>query len=83
MSRMHQKQQKPEHQTHRHPKSHGKKRRINAAIFMAVIGGIFGLSFGWFTSERSIPWSLMATLLGAGLGYLFGHNIDRSAGGRA
>ena len=49
---------------------------------MAIIGAVFGLSFGWFTSERSLPWSLFATVAGALLGYFFGHRIDKSVGGK-
>ena len=72
------------HQRHKTKKHHHqaeagvKKKRINAAIFMSVMGGIFGLSFGYFTGDRSVLWSVVGTIAGVLVGYLFGHNIDKS-----
>ena len=60
--------------------THSKKVRTTAGIFMAAMGGIFGLSFGYFTSDRSILWSVIGTVAGILIGYFFGHNIDKSTG---
>jgi outer membrane lipoprotein SlyB len=46
---------------------------------MTVMGGIFGLSFGYFTGDRSLLWSIAGTVIGALAGYLFGHYIDKAA----
>jgi len=45
---------------------------------MAGIGGLFGISFGYFTGDRSVLWSMVGLLAGIGLGYFFGRAIDRS-----
>ena len=45
---------------------------------MAGIGGLFGVSFGYFSGDRSIGWTVLGLLVGAGLGYFFGAAIDRS-----
>jgi uncharacterized protein YcfJ len=64
---------------HHQPGSgHGKKVSTTAGIFMAAMGGIFGLSFGYFTSDRSILWSVIGTVAGILIGYFFGHTIDKS-----
>ncbi|MCE2833191.1 MAG: SoxR reducing system RseC family protein, partial [Chitinophagaceae bacterium] len=57
------------------------KKSPTAARFMAVIGLIFGLSFGWFTGGQHWHWSLAGGLSGMMLGYLFGSAIDRSMKG--
>ena len=46
--------------TKHHQKNHTaaeKKQKISASTFMAVMGAVFGLSFGWFTSDQSISWT--------------------------
>ncbi len=63
---------------HQPGSTHGKKVKTTAGIFMAAMGGIFGLSFGYFTSDRSILWSVTGTVAGILIGYFFGHNIDKS-----
>lgn len=63
---------------HQPVSTHGKKVKTTAGIFMAAMGGIFGLSFGYFTSDRSILWSVTGTVAGILIGYFFGHNIDKS-----
>lgn len=64
-----------------HPATHGsthKKKSPTAAMFMGIIGLIFGLSFGWFTGGQQWYWSLAGGMAGVALGYLFGRAIDRS-----
>jgi len=56
----------------------GKRVRTTAGVFMAAMGGIFGLSFGYFTSDRSILWSVVGTFAGILIGYFFGHYIDKA-----
>lgn len=58
-----------------------KEKSPTAARFMAVIGLLFGLSFGWFTGEKQWHWCLAGGLSGLLLGYLFGRAIDRSLRG--
>jgi hypothetical protein len=70
---------KPKHQHHQATGSTGKKNKITAGTFMTVMGGIFGLSFGYFTGDRSLLWSIAGTVIGALAGYLFGHYIDKAA----
>jgi hypothetical protein len=55
-----------------------KKKSPTAAIFMGIIGLIFGLSFGWFTGGQQWAWCLAGGLAGLSMGYLFGRAIDRS-----
>ena len=69
---------KPKHH-HQPAQTEHKKRKFTAAIFMMVMFGIFGLSFAYFTSSASIPWSLAGTFAGMSIGYFFGHNMDKSA----
>jgi hypothetical protein len=68
---------KPKHHHTNHP-SAGPRKKITAALFMAGIGGLFGVSFGYFTGDRSVLWSMVGLLVGIGLGYFFGAAIDRS-----
>lgn len=46
---------------------------------MTVMFGIFGLSFGYFTSNADLLWSLAGTFAGMSIGYFFGHNMDKAA----
>jgi uncharacterized transporter YbjL len=55
-----------------------KKNSPTAAVFMAVVGLVFGLSFGWFTTDQGLMWSLAGGLAGMMIGFLFGRGIDRS-----
>ena len=68
---------KTKHQHHQ-PGTGTKKSKITAAVFMAVMGGIFGLSFGYFTGDKSFLWTTVGTVAGILVGYLFGHAIDKS-----
>jgi uncharacterized protein YcfJ len=70
---------KQKHHHHQAAGATGKKKKITAATFMAVMGGIFGLSFGYFTGDRSLVWSVVGTVAGILAGYYFGHKIDISA----
>lgn len=45
---------------------------------MAIIGALFGVSFGYFTGDRSLLWAGIGLLLGTALGNFFGRAIDRS-----
>jgi hypothetical protein len=70
----------------KHPKQHRrsspgtahKKGSPTAAVFMAIVGLLFGLSFGWFTSGKGLMWSFAGGLAGTMIGFLFGRGIDRS-----
>jgi hypothetical protein len=55
-----------------------KKGSPTAASFMAIVGLLFGLSFGWFTSGNGLMWSFAGGLAGTLIGFLFGRGIDRS-----
>ena len=64
---------------HHHQAAPGvKRKKITAALFMSVMGGIFGLSFGYFTGDKTLLWSVVGTLIGIAAGYFFGHGIDKS-----
>lgn len=80
MPQSHHKQKTKHHQKNQTPVE--KKRRMSAGTFMAVMGAIFGLSFGWFTSDQNLSWTIAGTIAGTALGYLFGRAIDRSVSGK-
>ncbi|MGC4034908.1 MAG: glycine zipper domain-containing protein [Chitinophagaceae bacterium] len=41
-----------------------------------IIGAIAGLAIGYFASERALTWSIVGTIAGGLVGYLFGHSVD-------
>lgn len=45
---------------------------------MSVIGALFGVSFGYFTGNRSFTWAIVGLIAGIALGNFFGKAIDRS-----
>lgn len=48
-----------------------------AVNVFSVVGAVCGLAIGYFASDKSVLWSIIGALLGAGAGYLFGRNIDK------
>jgi uncharacterized protein YcfJ len=73
---------KPKHHHQQHAKHQGPRKKMTAAIFMAAIGGLFGMSFGYFTGDRSWIWTIIGTVIGIAVGNLFGRAIDRSTAGK-
>ena len=53
------------------------KPKGKAANVFTIVGAVAGLAIGYFSSDRSPVWSIVAALAGAGAGYLFGRSIDR------
>jgi uncharacterized protein YcfJ len=72
---------KPKHH-HQQTPGHGPRKKMTAATFMAAIGGLFGMSFGYFTGDRSWTWTIVGAIIGAALGNLFGRAIDKSTAGK-
>jgi uncharacterized membrane protein YfcA len=72
---------KPKH--HHQPDKHGQvRRKMTASLFMTIIGALFGVSFGYFTGDRSLTWAAVGLIVGAAVGNLFGKAIDRSVARR-
>lgn len=73
---------KPKHH-HQAPDKHGPARRkMTASLFMAIVGALFGVSFGYFTGDRSLTWAVIGLIVGTALGNFFGKAIDRSVARR-
>jgi uncharacterized protein YcfJ len=73
---------KPKHHHQPQTKHHGSRKKMTAAVFMAAIGGLFGMSFGYFTGDRSWTWTVVGTIIGIAVGNLFGRAIDKSTGAK-
>ena len=54
------------------------KAKAKASSLFAVGGAIAGFAILFFATQNFI-WALGGALIGAGVGYLIGKNIDRSA----
>jgi tetrahydromethanopterin S-methyltransferase subunit C len=55
---------------------------MTASLFMAIVGALFGVSFGYFTGDRSLTWAVIGLIVGTALGNFFGKAIDRSVARR-
>ena len=73
---------KPKHHHQPQTRHQGSRRKMTAAVFMAAIGGLFGMSFGYFTCDRSWIWTIVGTIIGIAAGNLFGRAIDKSTAGK-
>jgi len=55
------------------------KARAKASSVFSVGGAITGLAILYFATQGDFVWALGGAVVGAGLGYLIGKNIDRSS----
>lgn len=49
-----------------------------ATNIFAIVGAVIGLAISYFATQGSLIWIIVGTIAGAGIGYLFGYNIDKS-----
>ena len=55
------------------------KEKAKASSVFAVGGAIAGLAILYFATQGDFVWALGGGVVGAGLGYLIGKNLDRSS----
>jgi len=71
------------HKHHPHPHhaqihdTHTKPKR-SAALVLAIIAAILGLAVAYFTQGPDILWMIIGASLGAVVGYLIGHSMDKA-----
>jgi hypothetical protein len=55
------------------------KARAKASSVFAVGGAVAGMAILYFATQGDFVWALGGGVVGAGIGYLIGKNIDRAA----
>ena len=75
-SYVHQKHMIQKH--HHHEQAVPVKSTKKAAIPLAIAGALAGLLVGYVANKESIVVIIIALLIGAFAGYLFGNNVDKS-----
>lgn len=69
---------------HHHPMQQGggslsTKGKKTSAVGVAIIFfALIGLAIAYFTAGADVLWLAVGTIVGAGCGYLFGKQVDRS-----
>ena len=62
---------------HEHNSTAAATPKGKAVKVFIVAGAIIGLAVSYFASERSIVWSIVGIVAGAGAGYFLGNSIDK------
>ena len=79
MARSHHRKKHKEHlrqYQHSHEAATSTPKGKSVTVFI-IMGAIIGLAISYFSSDRSVAWSIVGTLAGGTGGYFFGRNIDR------
>jgi uncharacterized membrane protein YqgA involved in biofilm formation len=68
------------HSRHPHPVTHhtASKSKRSAGAVLSILAAIIGLSVAFFTQGADVLWLLVGTVAGAVIGYLVGHNMDKT-----
>ncbi len=77
---MPQSRNRPKHSQH-HPLPNHTNRpqaKRSAAVVIAVLGAIMGLSVAYFTQGAEVFWLIAGPLAGAVLGFIVGRGMDKS-----
>lgn len=59
-------------------KSFSSGNKAKGTSVFAIVGAVVGLAITYFATQGSLIWIIAGTLVGAGLGYIFGKSIDKS-----
>ncbi len=72
----------PHKHTDHHPKHSSAQphpKKISKIVIATVLFcGVLGLGISYFIASDSIATLLLGTLIGATVGYIFGHEVDKS-----
>ncbi len=68
------------HKHHHHVPAHHTpvKAKRSAALVLAILAAILGLAVTFFTQGTDVVWMIIGAASGAFIGYLIGHNMDKT-----